>query len=317
MLNFQPINLELLKKHFNLIMIETPNEDNDEILSKIDVAFAPLGFKFNKEKIDKMPKLKVIASNTTGEPHIDRKYAESKDVEVISLKFEQEFLKTITPTAEHTWGLLLALMRRTPWAFNSVLSGTWNRRLFGGKGMLSKLSIGIVGLGRLGSLVAQYAKAFGLKKIKFFDPYIDEREPNGLERVNRLEDLVSSCDIITIHIPAEKKNYKIFNANLFAKFKRGSYLINTSRGELVDEVHMINALKSGILAGAAIDVFDGEYEMNHDELLQKSILLKYAQNNDNLLITPHIGGSTIDAWRLTEEYTIKLILKLLKIDENT
>lgn len=312
MLNFQPGNLKLLADNFQLVSLETPKDDTDEILTGIDIVFAPLGFKCDKEKIDRMPKLKIIASNTTGEPHIDREYAESKGIKVVSLKYEQEFLRTITPTAEHTWGLLLALIRRTPWAFQSVLGGAWNRRLFGGKAMLSRLSIGIAGLGRLGKLAAGYAKAFQMKPILFYDPFVEKSETEGIIKVNSLEDLASQSDIITIHIPAEKETYKIFNREIFSKFKKGSFLINTSRAELVDEDAMLEALEDGVLAGAAIDVFEGEFELNHDELLQKSSLLAYAKTHDNLLITPHIGGSTLDAWELTERRTIDKILEYLK-----
>lgn len=309
MLKFQPENLEILEKNFETVVLETPQDDTDEILANIEIAFAPLGFFFNKKKINRMPKLKIIASNTTGEPHIDREYAESKGIKVISLKYEQEFLRTITPTAEHTWGLILAITRHTPWAFQSVLGGTWNRRLFGGKAMMSKMTIGIAGLGRLGKLVAQYAKAFKMSKISYYDPFIEKCDIEGVEKASSLEELVSQSDIITIHIPAEKETYKIFNRKLFNKFKAGSFLINTSRAELVDESEMLEALKTGKLAGAAIDVFEGEFEMNHDELLQKSPLLAYAKTHDNLLITPHIGGSTLDAWKLTEQRIIDKILE--------
>jgi len=311
-LKFQPENLKVLQDNFDVISLETPQDDTDEILSDINIAFAPLGFFFDKEKINRMPKLEIIASNTTGEPHIGREYAESKGIKVFSLKFEQEFLKTITPTAEHTWGLVLALIRHTPWAYQLVLGGTWDRRPFGGKAMMSKMSIGIAGLGRLGKLVAQYAKAFQMPKILYYDPFVENCEIAGIEKANSLDELVCQCDIITIHIPAKKETYKIFNKELFSKFKPGSYLINTSRAELVDENAMLEALETGKLAGAAIDVFEGEFEMNHDELLRKSPLLAYAKTHNNFLITPHIGGSTIDAWKLTEQRIIDKILEQLK-----
>lgn len=312
MLNFQPENLEVLQKNFEVVILETPKNDTDEILSDIAIAFAPLGFFFNKEKINQMPKLEIIASNTTSEPHIDREYAESRGIKVFSLKYEQEFLKTITPTAEHTWGLILGLIRRIPWAYQSVLGGTWNRRLFGGKAMMSKMTIGIAGLGRLGKLVAQYAKAFQMTKIFYYDPNVEKSDIEGVEKVNSLEELVSQSDIITIHIPAEKETHNIFNQELFTKFKLGSFLINTSRAELVDEKAMLEVLKSGKLAGAAIDVFEGEFEINQEELLRKSPILTYAKTHDNLLITPHIGGSTLDAWKLTERRIIDKIFEQFK-----
>lgn len=307
-LQYQDENLKLLQDNFDLKILENPTEDTDELLSDIDVVFAPLGFKCDKNKIDKMPNLKVIASNTTGEPHIDREYANSRGIAVFSLKDDQEFLSTITPTAEHAWGLLLSLMRRIPWAYQSVLYGEWDRRLFGGKSMLSRMTIGIVGFGRLGSIVADYAKAFRMKEICFFDPSVSENKVEGVKRAKSLEELLENSDVVTVHIPATPENSKLFSKKIFNSFKKGSFFINTSRAEVVDEFAMIEALKEKILAGAAVDVFDGEFELNHNELLQKSLLLEYAKEHDNLLITPHIGGSTYDAWRLTERRIIDKII---------
>lgn len=155
-----------------------------------------------------------------------------------------------------------------------------------------------------------------MAKILYYDPFVEKSDIEGMEKVGSLEEMVGQSDIITIHIPAEKETYKIFNKELFDKFKQGSFLINTSRAELVDEKAMLEALESGRLAVAAIDVFDGEFEMNHDEFLRKSPLLAYAKTRDNLLITPHIGGSTIDAWRLTERRVIDKIFEVLGISQN-
>lgn len=309
-LNFQSENIDLLKNNFHLISIPTPDNDTQEILNEVDVVFAPLGYYWGKEKIDRMPALKIIASNTTGTPHIDTRYAKSRNIEVISLKGETDFLGTITPTAEHTWGLLLSLIRRIPWAFDSVCRGLWNRRLFGGKGMLSNMSLGIVGLGRLGKMVANYGISFGMG-VRFFDPYVTETPTSKHTRVRSLDELVSTSDVITIHVPLEEDTRGLINGKLFSMFKNGSYLVNTSRAEIVDSIELVKNLENGKLAGAAIDVIDGEFEKNlHDNVRYQS-LVNYALHHDNLLITPHIGGSTLDAWRLTEEYTIKLIVKSL------
>ena len=308
-LNYQPCNIKILNDNFEIVTLDSPNDDTDKVLKDIEIAFAPLGYKFNNDKIDKMPKLKVIASNTTGEPHIDREYAESKKIKVISLKNEQEFLKkaNITSTAEHTWGLLLAVLRKTAWAHQSVLKGNWNRYNFGGKAMLSKMTIGIAGFGRLGQFIAQYAKSFMMKEILFYDPLV-KTEFKYYSKIDSLEKLVSKSDIITIHIPYSEETVNIFDKKLFSKFKKGSFLINSSRAEMVDENAMLEALESDILSGAAVDVFDGEFEKDREEILKKSRLLRYAKKHDNLLITPHISGSTLDAWELTERRVIDIIL---------
>jgi D-3-phosphoglycerate dehydrogenase len=306
-LNFQPENIALLKNNFHFVTTRDPDSDTKEILKEIDIVFAPLGYYCGKEKIDAMPKLKIIASNTTGTPHIDTEYAEKKNIKVISLKNQISFLSTITPTAEHTWGLLLSLTRRIPWAFNSVCEGAWNRRLFGGKRMLSNMTLGIVGLGRLGKMVANYGKSFGME-IRYFDPYVTESPITGIAKVESLEELVSTSDVVTIHIPLEKDTKGLFDSKIFSKFKEGAYLINTSRAEIIDSTELLKHLENGKFSGAALDVIDGEFEKALHENVKYHALIKYARHHDNLLITPHIGGSTIDAWRLTEEYTIKLII---------
>lgn len=151
-----------------------------------------------------------------------------------------------------------------------------------------------------------------MPKITFYDPNVAPSEADGLIKVDSLEQLVSGADVITIHIPSEKETYKIFNKELFAKFKKGNFLINTSRGELIDEAALLESLRSGRLAGAALDVFDGEYAINCEEIWQKNPLLDYARTHDNLLITPHIGGSTYDAWELTERRVLDLTINYLK-----
>lgn len=308
-LQFQSESLDMLRRNFELIELPDPDSDTAAILDEIDVTFAPLGFHCGKNKIDSCPNLKVIASSTTGVPHIDLEYAESKGVTVIALNTEQEFLKSITPTAEHTWGLLLSLTRRIPWAFESVKSGTWNRRHFPGKAMLTSLSLGIIGLGRLGSMVAKYGKCFGMN-VQYYDPYIEHPEVEGIKRVGSLKELVSGNDIISLHIPHNKRNERLINNEIFNNFKKRSFFINTARAEAIDSSALLEALNSGRIAGAALDVFEGEFQkgFSNSQEFKNHPLLKYAQSHDNLLITPHIGGSTLDAWAKTEQYVINKLI---------
>jgi len=311
-LEYQQENIDFLNEHFEVIRLDSPKQDSAGVLREVSVILAPLGYYLGKEKIDAASQLEIIASNTTGIPHIDFIYAEKKGVQVISLKDKRDFLSSITSTAEHTWGLILSLTRRVPWAFDSVKKGTWNRRLFGGPSMLSRMTLGIAGLGRLGSMVARYGVCFGMD-VQYYDPFVEEAHIDSVRRVKSLKALVSTSDIITIHIPHGPSTANMFNADVFQQFRWGAYLINTSRGELVDHEAMLEALKEGRLTGAGLDVFEGEYEENFAERLYGHPLGKYARDRDNLLITPHIGGSTIDAWRLTEERTIQMILERLDL----
>lgn len=309
MLQYQPESLVLLREHFDVLELDDPAADSDSVLEMVDVALAPLGYYFGPEKINRCRRLKAIGSNTTGHPHIDVEFALARGIAVVTLKHEREFLSTITPTAELTWGLLLALTRRLLPAAASTREGKWNRRPFPGRQMLSRMSIGVVGLGRLGYKVAQYALKFGME-VSYFDPHVTSGYP-GLRKKASLRKLVASCEVVTVHVPHEKQNEGIFDAETFGHFKPGAYFINTSRGELVDHAALLEGLSSGRLAGAAIDVFPGEFAPDFEKSLTQHPLWRYAQENDNLIVTPHIGGSTLDAWGETERHTIRRILEVL------
>jgi len=308
-LQYAPENVTFLQDSFRVLSLPDPSLDTTETLSQAEVILAPLGYFLGKEKIDQGLRLKVIGSNTTGHPHIDITYAHEKGIRVVTLKEEHGFLKTITPTAELTWGLIIALTRNVLPAFHSVLQGNWDRRPFGGKRMLSRMTLGIAGLGRLGRMVASYGACFGMQ-VRYFDPYVSESGA-GVERVDTLEELVAVSDIISIHIPHEPETENLFGKELLARFKDGSYLVNTSRGELVDHEALLGCLKSGKLAGAALDVLDGEFQPGFKERVLQQPLVQYALEHPNLIITPHIGGSTTDAWRMTEEYTIRKVIEAL------
>ncbi len=293
-----------LTDYFDVVELADPRSDSDEILAGVDACFAPLGFEFDAAKMDRCGKLKVIITNTTGVPHVDMTAAAERGIAVFSLKDEQAFLETITPTAEHAFGLLLALTRRQPWAFDAVKQGTWNRFDWGAPAMLSRLDLGIVGLGRLGRKVAEYAGAFGMK-VRYYDPYV-EVAPNGPERTTELGDLIAASDVVTLHAPANDETKGLLDAGMIARFRPHAVLINTARAELVDEAALLDALENGRLAGAALDVLDGEYEPEFDAAAHP--LVNYAQSHNNLLLTPHIGGSTFDAWSETQRRVVDLAI---------
>jgi D-3-phosphoglycerate dehydrogenase len=309
-LKFSECNLAWMRDHFDVIELESPLEDTPEVLAECTAAFAPLGFSFDRRKIDACKKIRAIGSNTTGHPHIEVAYARQKNIRVITLKDHTSFLETITPTAEHAWGLLLALTRNLVEANRFVLAGGWDRRPFGGNKMLSRMSLGIVGLGRLGSKVAGYGRAFGMK-VRYYDPY---REESGgiATKVPTLRELATSSDIVSIHAPHEKSTENLIDHEFFLACRPGSYFINTARGELVDHNALLDALKDGTFAGAALDVVPREYEPGFAQTWQQSPLLEYAKNHHNLLLTPHIGGSTRDAWQLTERFTLEKVAEYVE-----
>ena len=306
MLKFQPSTMSLLQSYFRVESIPDPSCDTPSLLAEVEILFAPLGFKTDRFKIDCCPKLKVIASNTTGHPHIDVDYAQSVGIQVVTLKEDHEFLATITPTAELTWGLVIALTRNIIPGFSSVKKGNWNRRNFGGARMLSRMYLGIVGYGRLGKMVGQYGLAGGMQ-VGFFDPFVEDA-PN-IRKHETLRDLVRTADVVTLHVPHEKATENLNDESIFSEFRPGSYFINTARGELVDHQALLGALVDGRLSGAALDVIENEFDPGFK--VKQNPLWDYAITHTNLILTPHIGGSTEDAWEATEHHTIKKIVSTL------
>jgi D-3-phosphoglycerate dehydrogenase len=229
-LEYQPENLKRLDQEFDLEVLNDPTELTPGLSSRTEVLFAPLGYRVDRAVIDACPHLKAIVSNTTGHPHIDVEYARARGIYIACLKFAPEFLTTITPTAELTWGLMLAVTRRILPAHQAALKGQWNRRPFGAPAMLSAMSLGIVGHGRLGGMVARYAKAFGMT-VRYYDPYVSA-STEGAERCSTLEALVEQSDIVTLHVPHEPATENLISRRILMCLKRGSYLVNTARGEL-------------------------------------------------------------------------------------
>ena len=308
-LKYQMENYARLERDFDLRVVDTPSDLSPELARDVEVLFAPLGYQLDAALIDACPNLKVIVSNTTGHPHIDVDHARRKGIFVACLKFAPEFLRTITPTAELTWGLVIALTRNIVPAHRSALNGLWDRRLFGAPAMLSSMSLGIIGHGRLGAMVGRYAKAFGMS-VRYYDPFVDP-PGNGPARCDTIEALVEVSDIVSLHVPHEKDTEKMIDRHVLGRFKRNSYLINTARGELLDWAAVLEALESGHLSGAAFDVFEGEFAPGFNDRFQTHPVLEYARTHDNLLLTPHIGGSTVDAWRLTEAHAIDMAIDYL------
>ena len=308
-LNFLPETINMMEEYFDIIRLQNPSFDQNEILSNIDILLAPREFKVNSEKIDLCSNLKVIASPTIIAPHVDCEYAKQKNIKVIILGLEKSFLDTITATAELTWGLIIAITRHISTAHQSVMNYEWNGRRFGEltPKMLSNMTIGIIGLGRLGSMVASYAKAFGMK-VYYFSP---NSQNISYHKCDTLKELAGVSDIVSIHAEHNKKTEKLIDAKFFNEMKKKSYIINTSRGEVIDENALLDALVNGKIAGAALDVLSGEFEKNFTQNLKQSQLIQYANSNDNLIITPHYAGATYSAWEKTQKQLIKLIVKNL------
>ena len=309
-LNFSENAIAFLNENFTVISKKDPTHDEDNLLETLDCIFAPLGYQTDEDKIKKCKKLKVILSNTTGHPHIDYQFAVAHNIKVACLKYEEAFLETITPTAEHTIGLMIALTRNYKQSMADVAKGNWSRQPFAGEKMLSRSVVGIVGMGRLGKKVAKALRAFDTTVI-YSDPHVDS--PNIPEaRKVEFEVLLRSSDIITLHLHHSPETDKLISSAEISLMKEGAFLVNTSRGELLDWSALLDALKSGHLAGAAMDVIENEFAPNFTMKQSAMEVYQYINNYSNLIITPHIGGSTKDAWEMTQMKTIEMALHYLR-----
>ena len=287
----EPFCQEGIKILENIGKINTTNldvYDNDTT-----ILIVGLSIKINKSIMGKMPNLKIIATPTTGLDHIDLEEAVKRKISILSLKGESHFLKTITSTAELAFGMILSLARKVVPANKSVMSGEWNRSEFRGITLHGK-TLGVIGKGRLGSMVIRYGKSFGMKTI-----YADPNVVGGVSLTN----LLQSSDFISIHVPLNDETKELMSYKNLGFMKKGSYLINTSRGKIIDEKALIDSLESKILSGYATDVLSDELSSN----LNNSLLLNYAKDNENVIITPHIGGMTNESRVKTDIFIAKKI----------
>jgi D-3-phosphoglycerate dehydrogenase len=173
--------------------------------------------------------------------------------------------------------------------------------------MLSRLRMGIVGYGRLGRRVAAVARALGMN-VCYYDPCV----PGG---VSSLLGLAARSDVLSLHAPATAETYGLISRDVLAALPVGAVVVNTARGELLDTDALIDGLESGHLAAAAIDTVEGEYRPDFSATFGDTRLARYGRAHDNLVLTPHIGGSTLDAWRETERRVIDKAARVLKVVE--
>lgn len=263
-------------------------------LSDYDIVWTRLGHQLRAADLPTTCRCRILAIPATGLDHIDVEACGLLGIRVVSLKGETDFLREVRATAEHTLALALALLHRVPSAHTSVLAGRWDRNSFRGRELYGR-TVGIVGMGRLGSIVAGYYRAFGTTVIGY-DPRADF--PTALaNRCDSLEQLCERSQIISVHVAYHHETRKLLNARHLDRVSSDTVLVNTSRGGILDEVALLQSLMSGRLAGAALDVLDGEPKIGPD-----NPLVHYASKHDNLLLTPHIGGNTEESVAKTERF---------------
>lgn len=298
--DFNPDVLYLIKDKFNVISFsnETPLRN---ILNDVDIFWFRLGYKIDNNVLDKNSKCKYLVTPVTGIDHIDENYCKELGVKVICLRGESEFLKTVRATAELTIALNLALIRNLVDAINDTRKGEWRRDSFRGNELFLK-KVGIIGFGRLGRIVAGYYKTFGCE-VGYYD--ILNIEALEYKKHEDLDALLKESDIVTLHVNYNSQNHQFFGKEHFNLMKRDSIFINTSRGGLVDEKALLDSLKSGQIAGAALDVLASEPEILNNNLI------KYSAEHNNLIISPHIGGNTFESFEKTEFFIFEKLISVI------
>lgn len=297
--DFSSEAVAILRNLGNVSLEDLHRDDLLAQLHDVDVLWVRLRNFIDREVIDSAPHLKFIVSPTTGLNHIDLDYASTKRVATLSLRNEIVFLRNIRASSEHTVALLLSLIRNIPSAFDNVRNGYWLRDPYKGSELHEK-TVGLIGFGRIGRLVARFLHPFGCK-ILTTDPHVDFTDiPDYVDLVTP-DHLLQTSDIISIHVNLNNDTNNFFGLEQFKMMKTGSLLINTSRGELIDEDALLSSLQSGKLAGAALDVLCAEDRIMKGE----NPLISYAIEHNNLLITPHIGGCTTESMAKTEIFMAK------------
>jgi len=273
-----PAAIEVLKAEPDFNVIVSNAAGYQEHLADAEAILIRSAVKITKEIFELAPKLRVIGRAGVGVDNVDCDEATARGVVVMNTPGGNAI-----SVAEHTLAFILSLARSVPSANASTKSGKWEKNKFLGNEVLGK-TLGIVGLGNIGRQVAQRAKPFGMEIIAY-DPFVssDAAKDAGVALIG-LDELYARADYITLHLSLTPETRAMVNAESIAKMKDGVRIINCARGELIDGLALNDALSSGKVAGAALDVFETEPPLNSPLLHQ-----------ENVVATPHIGGSTEEA----------------------
>lgn len=302
-----------LKKKINFIYAPDCNRSDVEKLAK--------KYKFKNWICNPCPNYKIdekifkffdglekIVTPSTGVSHIDVNNAKNNGIKVISLK-DTRFVNSIKASSEFAFTLMLSTIRLVPNAVKYPLKNIWrNEQLekslrsyeFDGKKLC------IIGYGRIGKNIAKFSKSLGFK-IFTYDPY-KKVTTKYIKQLNSLNKLIDIADILVVAVHLNDKTFKMLHFDNLKRLKKGSFFINISRGEIVDERALIHFLKNRKIAAAGVDVITNEQSID----ISKNLLIKYAKNNSNLFITPHIAGLTHDSERKAFNFAIDKILKKMK-----
>ena len=266
-----------------------------EIIGDYDALIIRSGTRVDAEVLDRARRLKVIGRAGIGLDNVDLERATARGILVMNTP-----QANVIATAEQTMALILALCRHLPQAHASLARGEWDRQRFLGIQLYHK-RLGIIGFGRIGRQVAARAQAFGMEVVAY-DPYISEEVALDMKvRVVTLEELLQTADIITVHTTLTPETRGMIGREEIAMMKPGVRLVNCARGGIIDETALYEALRSGHVAGAALDVYSVEPPINNPLI-----------GLPNVVHTPHLGASTVEAQRDVSTQIADQVLKALR-----
>jgi len=289
---------------------DTPLDDSNKCVAY----WTSLNFPIRNELLHRFPNLKFILTPTTGLTHISINPNELTKIEVISLQGEELFLNSITATAEHGWGLMLSLWRKSFLANNLRIYSPMLREDFASL-QLRNRTVGVIGFGRIGKLLANYAEAFGMQ-IVVYEKYRNyEQHPEFLhiKFVSSVEEIAPLVDVLFLCasvVDSDRGDYPIIKAEFFGKTRKCLVLVNTARGLLLDEVAAGLALKNAQIGGLGLDVLQVE---DLPSLVDNSeFLFGLKDKGFNIAITPHIGGMCLDAFEMAFQHVWGLFLRRIE-----
>lgn len=250
-----------------------------------------------RELMDAAKCLKVICTASTGTNHIDKAYAAERGLPILALTEERQVISRISSTAELAFALTMASLRHVVRGHSAVMQGEWDYTRYIGRQM-NCLTIGVIGYGRLGQMYAGYCKAFG-SRVMVYDPY-KTVEDKGLEQVKSIDELLPVADVVALHVHVTPETEGMIKAAILARMKEDVLLVNTSRGDIVNEEDLVAFLRARSQARVATDVL-------RDEVRNRlaSPLLRYAAESSQVIITPHIGGMTREAQEIAYGHAAK------------
>jgi D-3-phosphoglycerate dehydrogenase / 2-oxoglutarate reductase len=273
--------VKLLEEHFDVDLgIDWSDEELAEKIGAYHGILIRSATKMTAELIDASENLRVIGRAGVGVDNVDVEAATRRGIVVANAP-----QSNVVTAAEHTMALLLALARNIPQAYASLTSGKWERSKFSGVELYEK-TLGILGFGRIGQLVAARARGFGMRVLAF-DPFVSAERYRelGVEKAENSEEIYAQADFITVHLPKTPETAGWVNAEAFAKMRDGVRILNVARGGLIDDAALKDALDSGKVGGAALDVFPSE------PITDYPLFQGYPQ----VVVTPHLGASTAEA----------------------